>query len=412
MTARVLLGDSLVGHLRPIGDRVALSFDPSYCARPDRLVLSRAFEERRLDPHIDILGGSAKEPLPCFFRNALPEGALRSILEARFRHSTMPEYEMLLRLGGDLPGNVRVESDELLSFDDSDEASVSAAASSGPDPLRFSLAGIQLKASVLVKADKITLPLVGAGGDWIAKFPSSVFRELPENEHAILRWARAAGLNVPEHRLVPVAGVENLPSDFPNTGQALLIKRFDRIEDGKRLHQEDFAQIFGVQPEDRYLGDVPDYAHYAGIGAIIRALCGPDDFVEYARRVAFMILSGNGDAHVKNWALVYPDGIRARLSPLYDFLATVAYPRLGASLALGFVEPEDPWHVPGIAMSTIDYAAFREMAQRAGEDPDVCEADVRRFMQQARDLWPSMRDEFPEFARPELERHMAAIALT
>lgn len=390
---------------------MALSFDPSYCARPDRPVLSRAFEERRLDPHIDILGTSAKTPLPSFFRNILPEGALRAILNARFRHATMPEYDMLLQLGADLPGNVRVESDELLSFDDSDEGSVSAAAVTGPDPLRFSLAGIQLKASVLVVADRITLPLVGAGGNWIAKLPSTVYRELPENEHAILRWARAAGLNVPDHRLVPVAAIENLPSDFPNEGQALLTKRFDRIEDGARLHQEDFAQVFGVEPEDRYSEHVPDHAHYSGIGAVVRALCGLDDFVEYTRRVAFMLLSGNGDAHVKNWSILYPDGIHARLSPLYDFLATIAYPRLGVNLALDFTDPEDPWHMPPVAMSTIGYTAFREMAQRAGEDPDEREADLRLFVQQARDLWPSMREAFPEFARPVLERHMATIGL-
>jgi len=410
VSSRILLGDVLVGHLRPVGARLALSFDPSYCARPDRPVLSRHYEEQGLEPHVDFVGASDLRPLPSFFRNALPEGALRAVLEARFRSSTMPDYEMLIRLGDDLPGNVRVVSDDLLTFED-DEPGVSTMATAGPDPLRFSLAGIQLKASVLADADRVTLPLVGGGGNWIAKFPSTLYRELPENEHAVLRWAAASGLTVPEHRLVSVSAIENLPTDFPNEGNSLLIKRFDRLADGGRVHQEDFAQVFGVEPEDRYLADLPDYAHYAGIGAIVRTLCGHDDFVEYARRVAFMILCGNGDAHVKNWALLYPDGIRPRLSPLYDFLATIAYPRLGSSLALGFVDPEDPAHLPGVPMASIGYPEFREMATRARADPDECESEVQHFVEQARDLWPTARSEMPAFARSALGKHLDNVSL-
>ncbi|HZF55290.1 MAG TPA: HipA domain-containing protein, partial [Polyangiaceae bacterium] len=60
-----------------------------------------------------------------------------------------------------------------------------------------------------------------------------------------------------------------------------------------------------------YLVDVPDYVHYGALGAIILALCGGEDLREYVRRLAFMVLSGNNDAHLKNWTLVYPDGLHA-----------------------------------------------------------------------------------------------------
>jgi serine/threonine-protein kinase HipA len=409
--ARVLLGETLVGHLRSIGARVALTFDPAFCERADRPVLSWHYEEAGVRPHDESLGASDEHPLPAFFRNALPEGALRKVLEARFRGTSMPEYEMLLRLGGDLPGNLRVVSDQLLSFDDEDGGAAAKDAIAGQDQLRFSLAGIQLKASVLASADRVTLPLVGAGGDWIAKFPSGLYRDLPENEHATLGWAALCGLSVPEHRLVPVRSIENLPPDFPPDGNALLVKRFDRLGGGHRVHQEDFAQVFGVQPEDRYLQDVPEYAHYAGIGAVVANLCGAGDFLEYARRLAFMLLCGNGDAHVKNWALIYPDGMRPRLSPLYDFVATVAYPTLGTALALGFVEPDDPNHLPGVPMTSIGYEHFSDMAERAGSKPHQLEAAVREFATKARDGWQTLRPEFPKFARSVLEGHMNAIRL-
>lgn len=47
-----------------------------------------------------------------------------------------------------------------------------------------------------------------------------------------------------------------------------------------------------------------------------------------------MVASGNCDAHLKNWSLLYPDGIQPRWSPLYDQVATIAYPRLDRELAL------------------------------------------------------------------------------
>ena len=53
-------------------------------------------------------------------------------------------------------------------------------------PLRFSLAGVQLKFSALMETSKgLTLPVGGAGGDWIVKLPSPRFDAVPENEYAI-----------------------------------------------------------------------------------------------------------------------------------------------------------------------------------------------------------------------------------
>jgi serine/threonine-protein kinase HipA len=34
---------------------------------------------------------------------------------------------------------------------------------------------------------------------------------------------------------------------------------------------------------------------------------------------------GNGDMHLKNWSLLYPDGSTPVLSPAYDFVSTVPY---------------------------------------------------------------------------------------
>lgn len=415
-----MLGDVLVGYLDPVGDVVAFTFDAAYLALPNRPVLEQAFEDRVLSADQSFTG-EPSVPLPSFFRNVLPEGALRKVVEARLHPSRLIELDMLLRLGPDLPGALRVVADPLDPGAAVTDADVSRPAVPPPvaepgDPIRFSLSGVQLKASVAVDLDdkdKITLPVIGQGGRWIAKFPSPAFRNLPENELAMLRWARAAGLNVPDHRIVDVASIQNLPSEFPREGRALLIERFDRPASQGRIHQEDFAQVFEIQPEEKELLFVaPDFAvTYAGIGAVVSALAGEGDFKEFVRRVAFMILSGNADAHAKNWSLIYPDGVHARLSPLYDVISTIAYPSLHRTMPLGFVQPEDPVQMKPIAMETISSRDVRELAEQAGEPADEIAADMRDFVERARTAWKEIRSDAPSFVAEAVDRHLERVAL-
>lgn len=416
MNAQVMLGDVLVGYLEPAGEVIAFTFDETYLARPDRPVLGQAFEDRVLSADQSITG-SPLTPLPSFFRNALPEGALRKVVEARLHHSRLIELEMLLLLGPDLPGALRVIADPLDPDADRFEPASPRRTSDPADPIRFSLSGVQLKASVHVDLNdenKITLPLAGEGGRWIAKFPSSTFRDLPENELTMLRWARAAGLDVPDNRIIEVASIQNLPTEFPREGHALLVKRFDRSASQHRIHQEDFAQVFEIEPEEKdSLFVAPDIISvtYAGIGAVVSALAGEGDFKEFARRMAFMILSGNADAHAKNWSLIYPDRVHARLSPLYDAVSTVAYPGLHRTLPLGFVQPEDPAHATRIVLEAITYRDFRELAEQAGEPGDALESEVRGFVERARSTWREVRGDAPSFVAEAVDRHLERVAL-
>jgi serine/threonine-protein kinase HipA len=49
--------------------------------------------------------------------------------------------------------------------------------------------------------------------------------------------------------------------------------------------------------------------------------------VEYTRRLVFSALIGNGDMHLKNWSLVYPDQRTPALAPAYDLVSTIPYMR-------------------------------------------------------------------------------------
>ena len=188
--------------------------------------------------------------------------------------------------------------------------------------MRFSLAGVQLKFSASHDArGGLTVPARGVGGSWIVKLPSSRFEAVPENEYSMMTLARNVGIDVPELRLVDPATISNLPEGLGgHAGQALVIERFDRLPDGSAVHIEDFAQVFGVYPEDKY-----KKASMRSIASVLAAEGGESDIAELVRRLTFNTLIGNADMHLKNWSLIYPDRRKAMLAPAYDFVSTIAY---------------------------------------------------------------------------------------
>lgn len=245
------------------------------------------------------------------------------------------EFYLMAVLGADLAGAVTVqpmdgESEHGHSHDrhqhheDEDQQQKNV--------LRFSLAGVQLKFSAVMEAsDGLTVPAHGVGGSWIVKLPSTHYASVAENEYAMLELARATGIQVPPIRLVPVAEIEGLPPDVARLkGSALAVERFDRAADGRRVHMEDFAQVFGLFPDDKY-GE----RSYANIAAVLWVETGEEGTYEFVRRLVFSVLIGNADLHLKNWSILYPDGRKPVLSPAYDFVSTLPYIP-GDTLALSF----------------------------------------------------------------------------
>jgi len=125
---------------------------------------------------------------------------------------------------------------------------------------------------------------------------------------------------VPEIALVDVDSIGNLPDGIGDLrGHAVAIARFDRTPEGP-VHTEDFAQVFGVYPNDKY-----GKASYRNIAAVLAAETGEAGIAEFIRRLTFNTLIGNADMHIKNWSLVYLDRRTPVLSPAYDFVSTIAY---------------------------------------------------------------------------------------
>lgn len=327
----VLLNDLKIGTIvRTPGDFNAFNFDDAYRATGGFPVLSLSFRA--------ATGGLRKDPrplagaLPAFFANLLPEDKLRDAMERHHAGNVRAgnDFDLLAALGADLPGAVRVLP--------SDGATVIANDASKDIPkARFSLAGVQMKLSVMKntgKGGRLTLPMGDEQGQYIAKFPSTAFPGVSENEFANLALAAAIGMDVPEYELVEKSDFEGIPEEFDtlSDGKVLLVKRFDRGAGAERIHIEDFAQVFGVYPARKYEG-----AAYHDIALVLSAAVSPTAALEFVRRLALTVIAGNGDMHLKNWSLIYRDnGDKPELAPIYDVLSTVPYiPADAMALSLG-----------------------------------------------------------------------------
>jgi HipA-like protein len=236
---------------------------------------------------------------------------------------------------------------------------------------------------------------------WLLGLPSPRFDLVPENEYAMMTLAAAAGIEVPEVRLVRTATIKHLPADLPEAfGHALAVRRFDRpAAAAPRVHIEDFAQVFGVYPSDKY-----GKASYGNLARVLWLETGEDGISEFVRRLVFSILIGNGDAHLKNWSLIYPDRQTPRLAPAYDLVATVAYmPNDQLALSLAGTKRFDD----------ITLARFARFAEQAGLPVRLVRKIVRETAERVRDLWPSHEPlrALPSKIRRTLADHLKRVPL-
>ena len=317
---------------RLAGERQIFAFKQDYIDDPNRPTLSLSFKSST--------GGlvTALRPVPRrvppFFSNLLPEGHLRTYLAKLADVKPEREFFLLAVLGADLPGALVITplEGDAQEGDAHDAAGGDHAVHPPETALRFSLAGVQLKFSAVMEASGgLTVPARGMGGSWIVKLPSARFAAVPENEFVMLELARRVGIAVPPNRLIDMAKIKGLPEETGTTGgAALAVQRFDRLPGGDPVHMEDFAQVFGIYPDDKY-----GHRSYANIASVLWAETGEESTYEFVRRLVFSVLIGNADMHLKNWSLLYPDRRKPVLSPAYDFVATLPYIP-GDTLALTF----------------------------------------------------------------------------
>ena len=398
---KILLGDVPVGHLTGFQDGKSLfAFDDSYIdLGPGRPILSMAFnapgDEEATERKLREIY-SSRMKLPPFFSNLLPEGVLREYMVKRLKIHQDHEFDILMALGASLPGAVRA-----LPADELPQAAISyrpdtTHAAPGETPIKFSLGGSQLKFSMIERGGRFTLE--DGNEEWIVKPPHPAHPNVPANEYTMMRLAAAAGIQAPEVKLVKLddidlTGVRGL--SIPQwEAWAYAIKRYDRTAEG-RVHVEDFAQVFNVYGDQEYKA-----TNYDTVGRLIFDLF-PNRFeqlAEFIRRLVVNILIGNGDAHLKNWSVVYKDKVTPQLSPVYDLVSSIHYVQ-NDSLALNLGGEK--------RFEVINEAHFERLARRM-EAPSKFVLDiVKETVAIARKEWPGIILEIglPENLRDRLYRY-------
>ncbi len=377
-----LFGQPVGTLTRFAGERSLFVFNEVYMNDPNRPTLSVHFKDKFGELRNDFR--SFHMQLMPFFSNLLPEGYLRTYLAEQAGVNDKREFFLLWALGQDLPGAITVSPLEGRSWPPKAlTAKEEQPAEANKEFLRFSLAGVQLKLSAIEGADGgLTIPASGVGGNWIVKLPSPVFDGVPENEFSMMSLARMLGMDVPRIDLIDVECIAGLPEGIKCSGRkAFVIERFDRLPGGMKVHFEDFAQVFGVYSENKY-----KKANMRNIAVVIAAEGSDEDIREFICRLTFNTLIGNGDMHLKNWSLIYPDRRRAALSPAYDFVSTVPYIP-GEAFALNYSRKRE-------------FAEFNEdelshLAAKAALPKKMVFETVRQTASDFMMLWQQEKDALP-----------------
>ncbi|NDZ13808.1 type II toxin-antitoxin system HipA family toxin [Variovorax sp. WS11] len=171
------------------------------------------------------------------------------------------------------------------------------------------IAGMQPKIMV---PDRPTIPIPSL----IVKAASAAYPSLAANEYLCLSAARSAGIEVPSFAL-------------SDDGQMLILDRFDLVqrEDGRieRLGFEDVAALAGLRVRE-ILSDRKYQGSYQRIAELLRQLrLHSDNLHRFFQQVAFSVMVRNGDAHLKNFGVLYRSSADVWLAPMFDVVTTSVY---------------------------------------------------------------------------------------
>ncbi len=271
--------------------------------------------------------------LPPIFEMNLPEGFLRERLRLAFAKATgtFDEFDLLSIVGRSQVGRIRYTGDKEQLHEDVPFQSVDEILERkrGGDLFRYLLekfasfsgiSGVQPK--ILVRDEKAFAEMQHSGhrlshsyrgATHIVKlWEPNEYPQLAANEYFCLTAARKCGLEVPPYRLA-------------EDGMALVIDRFDLRMDGTYRGFEDFCALNARRTEEKYRGSyetslMKRFAQFANSTDV------NEDTEKLFILIALNCALRNGDAHLKNFGVVYDDVQgEARLAPVYDLVTTSVY---------------------------------------------------------------------------------------
>ena len=332
-----------IGYLSQYGDILRLSFDEDYIDDPARPTLSLSYTGESEAATRQILASMRDARLvrtdgrwPVYFQNLLPEGHNRDRLATERGCSPDDEFELLAAAGRDLMGALEVEPvplqqgipDTVRHWHTTQGLDVlEPGFVEYPVEDAASLPGVVTKFSAVHNGRRYTIHRQGQAGSIILKLPTTAHPDLVANEFMGYQLCQALQLNCASARIISRTEAE-LPEHIP-FNEILAVDRFDHLPDGQRVHMEEFNQVLGYAPRQKYGQRNPSHPlqDWATMLRVLNRLSTQpvQDTREFLARMLAFTLMGNTDAHLKNWALIYPDARHPQLAPVYDPVCVAAF---------------------------------------------------------------------------------------
>jgi serine/threonine-protein kinase HipA len=269
---------------------------------------------------------------PIFEMN-LPEGALRERLRLAFAKATgtFDDFDLLAVVGRSQVGRLRYTGrddtlDEGVPFQSVDEILKARrdgelfahliekfATYSGVSGIQPKVLVRDPNASQTAQDSKVRLSQSFRGATHIVKlWDPTEYPQLAANEYFCLRSAQRCGLDVPSFQIA-------------ESGAALVVDRFDLRTDGAYRGIEDFCVLNARPTSEKYNGSY-ETAVIKRLGDYVGETNLVADYEKLFTLIALNAALRNGDAHLKNFAIVYEEVHgEARLAPVYDLITTTVY---------------------------------------------------------------------------------------
>ncbi len=354
----VLIDDQRVGLLEEENGLWAFQYDTQWLASGKAFGLCPSLP-LQAERHRD---DGTLRPVQWYFDNLVPEEEQRVLLAADANVSPADAFGLLAHFGAESAGSLTLRSPDSTQEPEASMRPLTYARLMGRieklprvpltrrAPKKMSLAGAQHKLAVVYRGGKLFEPVGAVASTHILKPDHPATDDYPHsviNEWFVMSLARELGIRVaPVHRLYVPAPI-------------YLVERFDREaapEDrpapiiARRLHAIDACQALGIDRAFKY--------SHASVARLLEIadLCRVKPAARLAlfSWLAFNVLAGNGDTHLKNISLMAGrDGFS--IAPAYDLLSTAVY----ATKALGGAG----WPDVPLAWPILEARTFAEMAR-------------------------------------------------
>ncbi|MGJ7578740.1 type II toxin-antitoxin system HipA family toxin [Variovorax sp. RHLX14] len=430
----IALGTQPFGKLFQFADLCRFVAEPALIAAPPAQVLSLSMVAADTAAQ-SALWSDVRNPLfnaqagrlPAFFQNLLPEGILRTHIAQLRGCREDDHFELLAACGGDLPGAVSarpatVDRATLQRLVTQDQDALEMTVIALPMPQGISVSGVQPKLGLRRQGGRyVARTRSGNSTRVIAKLPIAGRPHMPQLEMLSLQLARAAGVDTCHAELAPLSAIDAEHSyALPDEPDFLAVTRFDR-DGARRIHFEDFAQVLAVDPQHKY------GSSYLAMALAMQAFpsLGEPAVMELVRRLVVNDLLGNPDAHLKNFGVLYADGIAPRLAPAYDIVAYDAMqgadghalPLIPSPTRAKDAKDQKP------AMRTLRPPFFtptsvRAFCYSAGLNEPLMRRTIADTVRAARAAWPAMTEAstlpaaWKQRMRNRLETHPLSQGLT